>query len=136
MAKTRKTSPAATTPAARRPLAPNPINMAQTSQAKANGIEKTFLENRPVCKVTFTMPRAAAPGAERVCLLGEFNNWSRDATPMTRQQNHDFSVSLELAKGRSYRFRYLIDGTKFENDWAADRYTPNPYGGEDSVVDL
>ena len=30
----------------------------------------------------------------------------------------------------------MIDGWKFENDWFADRYEPNPYGGEDSVVDV
>jgi hypothetical protein len=43
---------------------------------------------------------------------------------------------LELDAGRAYRFRYVIDGWKFENDWFADRYEPNPYGGEDSVVDV
>ena len=46
----------------------------------------------------------------------------------------DFTVTLELETGRSYRFRYIIDGWKYENDWYADRYEPNPYGGEDSVV--
>lgn len=30
----------------------------------------------------------------------------------------------------------VIDGWKYENDWFADRYEPNPYGGEDSVVDV
>jgi len=55
---------------------------------------------------------------------------------MTRRTNGDFSVSLDLEKGRSYRFRYLIDGWKFENDWQADRYESNPYGGEDSVVEV
>jgi hypothetical protein len=68
--------------------------------------------------------------------MGEFNNWSPDANPMTRRTNGDFSVSLDLEKGRSYRFRYLIDGWKFENDWQADRYESNPYGGEDSVVEV
>ena len=45
-------------------------------------------------------------------------------------------MTLELETGRSYRFRYMIDGWKYENDWGADRYEPNPYGGEDSVVDV
>ena len=33
-------------------------------------------------------------------------------------------------------YRYLVDGERWENDWAADTYAPNDYGGDDSVVDL
>lgn len=113
-----------------------PAKAARTPKAKARGIEKKFLKTRPVCKVTLTLPREAAPEARTVCVVGEFNGWSRDANPMTRRKNGDFVVSLDLATGRSYRFRYLIDGWKFENDWQADRYEPNPYGGDDSVVEV
>ncbi len=113
-----------------------PTRAAKTPKAKAHGIEKKSLKARPVCKVTFTLPKEAAPEAESVCIMGEFNDWSRDANPMKRRKNGDFAVSLDLEKGRSYRFRYLIDGWKFENDWQADRYEPNPYGGEDSVVEV
>jgi len=109
---------------------------ARTPTAKARGVEKKFLKTRPVCKVTFTLPKEAAPEAETVCVMGEFNDWSRDANPLKRQKNGDFSVSLDLEKGRSYRFRYLIDGWKFENDWQADRYEANPYGGDDSIIEL
>jgi 1,4-alpha-glucan branching enzyme len=109
---------------------------ARTPKASARGIEKKFLKTRPVCKVTFTLPTEAAPEAASVCLMGDFNDWSRDATPMSRRKNGDFFVSLDLETGRSYRFRYLIDGWKYENDWQADRYESNPYGGEDSVVEV
>jgi 1,4-alpha-glucan branching enzyme len=68
--------------------------------------------------------------------MGEFNEWSRVATPMKRRRNGDFYVLLELEKGRPYRFRYVVDDCKFENDWNADRYEPNPYGSEDSVIDV
>ena len=116
--------------------APKATKATQAPKAKGRGIEKKFLKTRPVCKVTFTLPKEAAPEAETVCVMGEFNNWSPDATPMKRRTNGDFFASLDLAKGRSYRFRYLIDGWKFENDWGADRYESNPYGGEDSVVEV
>jgi 1,4-alpha-glucan branching enzyme len=116
--------------------APKPTKTAHAPKAKARGVAKTFLKTRPVCKVTFTLPKEAAPEAETVCVMGEFNNWSRDANPLKRQKNGDFSVSLNLEKGRSYRFRYLVDGWKFENDWQADRYEANPYGGDDSVIEL
>ena len=41
-----------------------------------------------------------------------------------------------MAAGRAYRFRYLLDGHRWENDWAADAYKPNDFGADDSVVDL
>jgi 1,4-alpha-glucan branching enzyme len=131
MAKTKKITPAAkvTSP-------PKATKAARTPKAKSRGIEKKFLKTRPVCKVTFTLPKEAAPEAETVFVMGEFNNWSCDANPLKRQKNGDFSASLDLEKGRSYRFRYLIDGWKFENDWQADRYEANPYGGDDSVIEL
>jgi 1,4-alpha-glucan branching enzyme len=131
MVKTKKIATATKVTPARKPT-----KAARTPKAKARGIEKKFLKARPVCKVTFTLPKEAAPEAETVCVMGEFNNWSRDATPMKRRKNGDFSVSLDLERGRCYRFRYLIDDWKFENDWEADRYELNPYGGEDSVVEV
>ncbi len=108
----------------------------QRAQPHAHGIERTFHKTRPVCTVKFTLPAEAAPEAQKVCIVGDFNDWSREATPMQRHKKEGFAVSLELKKGRSYRFRYLIDDVKFENDWAADRYEPNPFGSEDSVIDL
>ena len=41
-----------------------------------------------------------------------------------------------MAVGRRYRFRYLLDGRRWENDWEADDYVDNDHGGQDSVVDL
>jgi 1,4-alpha-glucan branching enzyme len=129
-AKARTPSRIAGAKAARKPAKPNGAD-----GAKPRGVAKQFLKTRPVCKVTFTLPKEAAPGAETVYVVGEFNGWSRDATPMRRRKNGDYCASLDLERGRAYRFRYLIDGCRFENDWAADRYEPNPYGGEDSVVE-
>jgi len=98
------------------------------------GITKSYLKSRPVCKVTFRLPCAGALAAESVTVVGEFNNWDEQATPMKRQKNGDFLVTVELEKNNEYRFRYRIDGERWENDWCADRYEPNPFGGHDSVV--
>ncbi len=134
MAKRKKSTRFAKT--APSPETPNESLTSPTPTAEVRGVEKEFVQDRPICRVTFHLPEAAAPEAKTVSVMGEFNEWSRAATPMRRQKNDGFSVSLELAKGRSYRFRYLIDGHQYENDWAADRYVPNPYGGDDSVIDL
>ncbi len=83
--------------------------------------------------VTFTLPSAV--GALRAVVCGEWNDWSPDGDVMDVVES-GFVRTILLAGGRSYRFRYLLDGSRWENDWAADRYVPNDYGGTDSVVDL
>ncbi len=39
------------------------------------------------------------------------------------------------ARGKAYRFRYFLDGRRWDNDWPA-AYVRNDFGGNDSVVDL
>jgi 1,4-alpha-glucan branching enzyme len=75
--------------------------------------------------------------AERVHLVGDFNDWDTMSTPMRHDQDEAaWMVTVQLAPGRSYRFRYLIDGKEWLNDWHADDFVENPYGSYDSVVDL
>jgi hypothetical protein len=103
-------------------------------KAERPGIEKEHIKNRTICKATFVLPGEAAPKARTVTIVGDFNNWNRDATPLKKLGNGDFAVTVELDAGKEYRFRYLIDGHRWENDWHADRYVKSPYGSEDSVV--
>ena len=74
-------------------------------------------------------------GGHEAAVVGEFNDWSSSAHPMARRGDDRFEVVVWLAPGR-YRFRYLVDGHRWENDWHADAYEPNAFGGEDSVVDV
>lgn len=73
--------------------------------------------------------------ATEVHLVGQFNDWSPTATPMQRVGNA-FVATVRLATGRTYRYKYLVDGQVWENDWNADAYVPNGFGGEDSLLDL
>ena len=85
-------------------------------------------------RVTFTVdPRV---GARTAAVCGEWNDWSADADIMGREAEGGFSLTVDLGAGRAYRFRYLLDGQRWDNDWAADAYVPNGFGGDDSVVDL
>ncbi len=97
-------------------------------------LEKRNLKSRPVTKVTFRLPRAVAPDAEKVHLVGDFNEWRTDATPMARLKNGEFKVSLDLETGREYRFRYLIGDDTWENDWDADKYVPSGVTAEENSV--
>jgi 1,4-alpha-glucan branching enzyme len=86
-------------------------------------------------QVSFVLP--SNMWAERVNLVGEFNDWDTTATPMSRNRSDaNWRATIELEAGERYRFRYLIDGKEWLNDWHADDHMENPYGSYDSVVDL
>ncbi len=86
----------------------------------------------PPVDVLFTLP--ADVQASSVALCGEFNGWSADGIPLARGADGGWRALVALQPGRSYRYRYLLDGERWENAWQADRYVPNPYGSTDSVV--
>ncbi len=103
-------------------------------ETEKSGIEKQYLESKSVCRVTFRLPKAAAPETQSVTIVGDFNNWNLTDTPMKRLKNGDFALTLELPSNKEYRYRYFIDSCRWENDWFADKYAPNPYGSDDSIV--
>jgi len=86
------------------------------------------------CKVTFELP--AEVNVQTANLVGEFNDWDIESLPMTRGEDGSFTVTVSLTVGQAYRFRYLLDGERWENDWTADAYVPNEFGSDDSVVQL
>jgi 1,4-alpha-glucan branching enzyme len=97
-------------------------------------LKKTINRSGKTGRVTFSVPNEVQ--AHEVCVCGEFNDWSETCHPLTRRKDGSFSTTLTLETGRSYRFRYLLDGERWVNDDAADAYVPNPFGSEDAVVQL
>jgi len=95
---------------------------------------KQYRKTGELCTVTFSLPKAGASSARTVSIVGDFNGWNKHGKPMKTQKNGGFAGSLSLACGSEYQFRYLLDGERWENDWKADKYVPNGYGGENSVV--
>lgn len=99
------------------------------------GIKKQFLKSRPVCKVTFILPKEAAESAQKVHIVGDFNGWKKRSTPLKKLKTGTFKITIDLPLGREYQYRYLLDNKTWENDWDADKYVPSPYGdSENSVV--
>ncbi len=97
-------------------------------------LKKSYLKSGNKCKVTFRLPKQAALKAETVAIVGDFNNWSLSENRMIKLKSGDFKATLDLSCDREYRFRYLIDSNRWENDWKADKYIPNAFGDDDSVV--
>ncbi len=85
--------------------------------------------------VTFELPDTI--WAESVELMGDFNDWGRKPLPMQRgRSDEQWRITINLRRGKEYQFRYLVNGSEWYNDWDADRYVPNPYGGDNSVLVL
>ena len=71
-------------------------------------IKKQYLKSKPVCKVTFEV---SAKEANSISVVGDFNEWNAEATPLKKLKNKKFKGIVSLEKGNSYEFKYLVDGT-------------------------
>ncbi len=96
-------------------------------------IKKEFTPKRTVCKVTFSIPKEWAENG--VQLVGDFNDWDEDSDSMELKKGK-WVTTLRLKPQTSYRFKYLIDQKRWENDDAADSYITNTFGSEDSVLQI
>lgn len=98
-------------------------------------LKKSYTKKDPTkCKVTFTVEKEAAMGAETITIAGDFNSWSSTENKLKKAKDGSFSIALELEVGKEYQFRYLIDGKRWENDWSADKYIPAPFSHTDNSV--
>ncbi len=97
-------------------------------------LKKKISKDGKKCRVTFELPTEV--NAETATLCGEFNDWNKEVLPMKKLKSGKFTVGLTLATGQEYRFRYWLNGERWENDWEADAYKPNEFGTEDSILSL
>ena len=98
-------------------------------------IAKQFLKSKPVCKVTFSLAADVVADAKDVAVLGEFNGWTLSKENLLKKQKDgSYKGTFELEVGKEYAFRYLIDGTTWTNDEAADKYIPSSVSCEENSV--
>ncbi|SDX36121.1 Glycogen recognition site of AMP-activated protein kinase [Lutibacter oricola] len=98
-------------------------------------LKKQFLKSKPVCKVTFSLTKDEANAAEKVQLLGEFNQWKiEEAVELKKYKNGSFKATVDLPIENEFQFKYLIDGAVWSNDVAADKYVNNGITAEDNSV--
>jgi 1,4-alpha-glucan branching enzyme len=97
-------------------------------------ISKSPSKTGQKCRVTFK--HTPTVEAETVAVLGEFNDWEPEATPLAKRQDGSYSATLSLDAPGSYRFRYLLDGKIWENEGEADGEERNRFGSKDSVIEV
>jgi hypothetical protein len=73
-------------------------------------------------------------GAKRVSLCGDFNGWSKEATPMTREDSGYWKTTLTLAPGR-YEYKFVVDGEWIPDPLARDNVW-NHHGTLNSVLEV
>ncbi len=100
-------------------------------------LNKRFFRTKSYCNVTFQLSKEVIESLESpvqsAYLVGDFNEWDETATPLKKIKGV-WKTTLQLEKDQEFQFRYLINGTKWHNDWEADRYVPNNVDGDNSVV--
>ena len=100
-------------------------------------LKKQYVKSRKVFKVTFELAKAELPEGvkvEAIALVGSFNGWDPDATPMSRAKGGAYRTTLEFEPGQEHQFRYLVNGQHWCNDWQADGYVRNDQGGDNCIV--
>ncbi len=82
-------------------------------------------------RVVFELPSCL--WADRIFLVGDFNQWDNRATPMQQDRDGIWRAMIDLKRGEQAQFRYLIDG-QWRTDYHADANTQNEFGSENSIV--
>lgn len=75
-----------------------------------------------------------APDAQTVTLVGDFNDWQADATPMrAASSGRVWSVQVPLSTGR-HRYAFVVDDNRWVPDPSAPRASGDDFGTPSSVV--
>jgi 1,4-alpha-glucan branching enzyme len=78
--------------------------------------------------------RLYEPDAERVFLVGDFNDWDPTADPMTDENGDgEWTLYLPLPPGR-YEYKFVVDGKYWISDPKNPRQVPDGFDGKNSVV--
>ncbi|MBN2534080.1 MAG: isoamylase early set domain-containing protein [Spirochaetales bacterium] len=88
--------------------------------------------NKDIILVSFSL---AAPEAESVSLVGNFNNWNPDTAKMVKE-NGIWEIKVELKKGQVYTYNYVINGEEWITDPDSLLNVDDGFGGESSILKL
>jgi 1,4-alpha-glucan branching enzyme len=74
------------------------------------------------------------PKADRVHVVGDFNNWSTTADPLyNREGDGLWAITIPLSAGR-YEYKFLIDSEKWVPDPGNPEWVDDGFDGKNSVL--
>ena len=82
-------------------------------------------------RVVFELPSCV--WADRIYLTGDFNNWQANDIALQQTRSGVWQATLDLPLGKTYQFRYVIDG-QWRTDSHADGISDNNLGSQNSIV--
>ena len=59
-------------------------------------------------RITFEFPSSVWAGS--IYVTGDFNNWSKTATPLKQDRDAVWRATVDLPVDHTYEFHYLVDG--------------------------
>lgn len=74
-----------------------------------------------------------ARSASSVAIVGDFNDWQQNASPLHRVRDGVWAITIPLAPGR-YHYTFVVDGTRWEADPLAPRAMEDDFGRPNSVI--
>jgi len=99
--------------------------------AKTKATKSAWSDKPLAGNVRFTI---RAQEAKQVFLVGSFNGWSKDASPMKIVDGTAvWSIDLPLQEGE-YPFMYLIDGSQWVTPPSADDFVTDEFGHTNGIV--
>ncbi|MGO2127472.1 MAG: isoamylase early set domain-containing protein [Pseudoalteromonas prydzensis] len=93
-------------------------------------LSKRFFKTKNEAEVTFEFQH---PQADNVQLVAEFTDWQPVAMKFNKKEQC-FKLKQRLPNDQQFHFRYLVNGTIWDNDHHADGYIANSFGTENSIV--
>lgn len=73
-----------------------------------------------------------APDAKSVYLVGSFNKWDINGTPMKKDESGLWKTNIKLAPG-TYEYLFHVDG-QWQNDPKGTELKENPFGTMNNVL--
>lgn len=99
-----------------------------TLAARARGDDDTSSETQKLVTLRYSAPNATA-----VSVIGTFNGWSPDRSPMHAVGDNTWEIVLTLPPGR-YSYRFLVNGREQVLDPSNATVEADGFGGENSVI--
>lgn len=101
--------------------------------APGAAIERGLAEAPTTREVRLVQFVLAAPRASRVTVVGDFNDWDPEATPMMRRDGGAWTAAIPVSPGR-HVYAFIVNGDRWVPDPAAPLAPEDGFGIRNSVI--